>query len=143
MRKKSGPPERHLTKASEVEDLQKSSEIYLVCLGKNEDILKAFKIIAYKNDDLPFAILENAEIAKKFDAKQRSVVLLKKLVTKRNGLEKVRELSDFIAKYSMKKSVPSMTKKILVISLLNGKTVIIDYIRKVKESQKKIMEIFL
>ena len=105
MRKKSGPPARQLSTASEVEDLQKTSDVCIVYFGKNEDDLKAFKAVAEKNDDLPFAIVEDAEVAKKFNAKQRSVVLFKKFDEKRNDLETVKEkeLTDFIKTYSMKK----------------------------------------
>ena len=77
----------------------------LVYFGKNEDDLKVFNAVAEKNDDLSFGIVEDAEIAKKFNAKQRSVVLFKQFDEKRNDLETVKEkeLLDFIAKYSMKK----------------------------------------
>ena len=78
MRKKSGPPARKLSTASEVEDLQKANDVCIVYFGKNEDDLKEFNKVAEKNDDLPFAIVEDAEVAKKFNAKQRSVVLFKK-----------------------------------------------------------------
>ena len=105
MRKKSGPAARKLSTTSEVEDLQKSNDVCIVYFGKNEDDLKAFTTVAEKNDDLPFAIVEDAEVAKQFNAKQGSVVLFKKFDEKRNDLETVKEkeLSDFIAKYSMKK----------------------------------------
>ena len=105
MRKKSGPPARKLSTASEVEDLQKANDVCIVYFGKNEDDLKDFNKVAEKNDDLPFAIVEDAEVAKKFNAKERSVVLFKKFDEKRNDLETVKEkeLADFIAKYSMKK----------------------------------------
>jgi len=105
MRKKSGPPARKFSTAAEVEDLQKSNDVCIVYFGKNEDDLKAFNTVAEKNDDLPFAIVEDDEVAKKFNAKERSVVLFKKFDEKRNDLETVKEkeLTDFIAKYSMKK----------------------------------------
>ena len=98
MRKKSGPPARKLSTASEVEDLQKGNDVCIVYFGKNEDDLKDFNKVAEKNDDLPFAIVEDAEVAKKFNAKERSVVLFKKF-----DEVKEKELSEFIKKYSMKK----------------------------------------
>lgn len=91
MRKKSGPPARKLSTASEVEDLQKANDVCIVYFGKNEDDLKDFNKVAEKNDDLPFAIVEDAEVAKKFNAKERSVVLFKKFDEKRNDLETVKE----------------------------------------------------
>ena len=105
MRKKSGPPARQITKVSELEDFQSGNDVCLVYFGKNEDDLKVFNAVAEKNDDLSFGIVEDAEIAKKFNAKQRSVVLFKQFDEKRNDLETVKEkeLLDFIAKYSMKK----------------------------------------
>ena len=105
MRKKSGPPARKLSPASDFEDLQKANEVCIVYFGKNDNDLKAFNKVAEKKDDLPFTTVEDADVAKKFNAKQRSVVLFKKFDEKRNDLETVKEkdLTDFIAKYSMKK----------------------------------------
>ena len=120
VRKKSSPPARKLTTFSDVEDLQKNNDVCIVYFGKNEDDLKAFIKVAEKNEDLPFAIVEDEEIAKKFNAKQKSVVLFKKFDEKRNDLEaiKEKELSDFVEKYSMKK-VGSFDKK--TIELIFGK----------------------
>jgi protein disulfide-isomerase A1 len=128
MRKKSGPPARKLSTSSEVEDLQKSNDVCIVYFGKNEDDLKAFNNVAEKNDDLPFAIVEDAEVAKKFNAKQRSVVLFKKFDEKRNDLETVKEkeLTDFIAKSSMKK-VGSFDGKTAELVFEKNKRAIVDF----------------
>ena len=105
MRKKSGPAVRTLKTAEDVEKLQKDSDVCVVYFGKDAEDLKAFTKVAEKIDDIPFASVESEDVAKKFNAKQRSAVLFKKFDEKRNDLEKVKEkeLNDFVSQYSLKK----------------------------------------
>ena len=105
MRKKSGPPAKLLKTAEDVEKFQKDNQVCAVYFGKNEDEVKVFEGVASKIEDYPFGIVEDEEVAKKFNAKQRSVVLFKKFDEKRNDLETVKEkeLTEFLDKYSQKK----------------------------------------
>ena len=105
MRKKSGPPARILKTFEEVENFKKDNEVSAVYFGKNADDVKVFEGVATKIEDYPFGIVEDEEVAKKFQAKPRSVVLFKKFDEKRNDLETVKEkeLTEFLDKFSQKK----------------------------------------
>ena len=105
MRKKSGPPARTLKTFEEVENYQKDNEVCAIYFGKNADDLKIFEGVAAKIEEYPFGIVEDEEIAKKFNAKPRSVVLFKKFDEKRNDLETVKEkeLNEFLDKFSSKR----------------------------------------
>ena len=105
VRKKSGPPTKTLKTAEEVEQFQKDNEVCVVYFGKDAQDLKVFTDVAMKNEDYPFGVVEDEEIAKKFNAKTKTVVLFKKFDEKRNDLEtiKEKELNDFIDKFSQKR----------------------------------------
>ena len=105
VRKKSGPPTKSLKTVEEVEEFKKENEVCVVYFGKDPEEFKIFEGVASKNEDFPFGVVEDEEIAKKFNAKQKSVVLFKKFDEKRNDLENVKEkeLNEFIEKYSLKK----------------------------------------
>ena len=105
VRKKSGPPTKLLKTTQEVEEFQKENEVCVVYFGKDPEEFKVYEGVAAKIEDLPFGVVEDEEIAKKFNAKPKSVVLFKKFDEKRNDLEKVseKELNDFIEKHSQKR----------------------------------------
>ena len=105
MRKKSGPPAKTLKTAEEVEQFQKENEVCAIYFGKDEEELKIFTKVALKIEEYPFGLVEDEEVAKKFNAKPKSVVLFKKFDEKRNDLENVKEkeLNEFLEKYSQKR----------------------------------------
>ena len=105
VRKKSGPPTKLLKTAEEVEKFQKENDVCVVYFGKDAEEKKVYEAVATKIEDFPFAVVEDEEVAKKFNAKQRSVVLFKTFDEKRNDLETVKEkeLNEFVEKYSQKR----------------------------------------
>ena len=105
MRKKSGPPTRVLKTVEDVEAFQKDNEVCVIYFGKDAEELKVYEGVAVKIEDFPFGVVEDEEVAKKFNAKQKSVVLFKKFDEKRNDLETVKEkeLNEFVEKYSQKR----------------------------------------
>ena len=105
VRKKSGPPTKPLKTVEDVEAFQKDNEVCIVYFGKDADDMKVFEGVATKIEDYPFGVVEDEEVAKKFNAKPKSVVLFKKFDEKRNDLEKVTEkdLNDFVEKYAQKR----------------------------------------
>ena len=66
---------------------------------------KIFEGVTWKIEDYLFGIVEEEEIAKKFNAKPKSFVIFKKYYEKRNDLEtfKEKELNVFLEKYSQKR----------------------------------------
>ena len=105
VRKKSGPPTIALKTVEEVEKFQNENEVCAIYFGKDAEDLKIFEGVALKIEDYPFGVVEDEEVAKKFNAKPKSVVLFKKFDEKRNDLEKVKEkeLNEFLDKYSSKR----------------------------------------
>ena len=117
VRRKSVSPTQSLASVEEVEQFQKDNEVCVVYFGKDAEDLKVFSTVALKNDEFLFGVVESEEVAKKFNAKQRSVVLFKTFDEKRNDLEKVKEkdLIDFIEKYSQKKVADLDEKTVQII----------------------------
>ena len=105
VRKKSGPPTKVLKTFDEVEKFQKENDVCVIYFGKDDEDKKVYESVALKVEDFPFGVVEDEEIAKKFNAKQKSVVLFKKFDEKRNDLTEIKEkeLSEFVDKYSQKK----------------------------------------
>ena len=105
VRKKSGPPTKPLKTADDVEKFQSDNEVCAIYFGNDAEEIKVFEGVALKIEDYPFGVVEDEEVAKKFNAKPKSVVIFKKFDEKRNDLETVKEkeLNDFLEKYSQKR----------------------------------------
>ena len=105
VRKKSGPPTKLLQTSDDVEKFKSDNEVCAIYFGKDAEEIKVFEGAALKIEDYPFGVVEDEEVAKKFNAKPKSVVIFKKFDEKRNDLETVKEkeLNDFLEKYSQKK----------------------------------------
>ena len=105
VRKKSGPPTKPLKTADDVEKFQSDNEVCAIYFGNDAEEIKVFEGVALKIEDYPFGVVEDEEVAKKFNAKPKSVVIFKKFDEKRNDLQTVKEkeLNDFLEKYSQKR----------------------------------------
>ena len=105
LRKKSGPATRPLKTIEELEKFKNENVVGIVYFGTNEEEKKIFESVATKNDDYPFAYVEDKEIAEKANEKMGFVVLYKKFDEKRNEISgfKEKELSDFISVKSQKR----------------------------------------
>jgi len=105
VRKKSGPPTKLLKTSDDVEKFKSDNEVCAIYFGNDAEEIKVFEGAALKIEDYPFAVVEDEEVAKKYNAKTKSVVIFKKFDEKRNDLETVKEkeLNDFLEKYSQKR----------------------------------------
>ena len=105
VRKQSEPPTKTLKTVDDVEKFKSDNEACAIYFGNDDDEIKIFEGVALKLENYPFGVVGDETVAKKFNAKLKSVVIFKKFDEKRNDLETVKEkeLSDFIKKYSMKK----------------------------------------
>ena len=77
----------------------------MIYFGKDENDIEVCKKIARKNDFIPFGIVKNDELIKKFANNNKKIILYKKFDEKRNELNiiKEKEIEDFIIKYSTPK----------------------------------------
>ena len=106
--------------------------------GNDAEEIKVFEGVALKIEDCPFAIVEDEEVAKKFNAKPKSVVIFKKFDEKRNDIINFNEqkLENFIKKYSEQKVFDFNEKNINLIFNRN-KPAFIYFGRKGDLSWKK------
>ena len=105
LRKKSGPATRPLKTLEELEKFKNENVVGIVYFGTNDEEKKIFESVATKNDDYPFAYVEDKEIAEKANEKMGFVVLYKKFDEKRAEISgfKEKELSDFVTIKSQKR----------------------------------------
>ena len=82
-----------------------SDDAVMIYFGKDENDIEVCKKIARKNDFIPFGIVKNDELIKKFANNNKKIILYKKFDEKRNELNiiKEKEIEDFIIKYSTPK----------------------------------------
>ena len=105
VRKKAGAALQELKTEKDVEAFKDKNKVGLVFFGTNGTDIKTFEGVALDVEEYPFAIVKDAELAKKYKAKQNSVVLFKKFDEGRNELEFVTEtrLREFIDKHGTKR----------------------------------------
>ena len=100
VRKKSGPPTRTLKTIEDLEKFKKENPVCIIYFGTNADENKIFTNIALKNEDYPFGVVEDSDVAAKGDEKMGKVVLYKNFDEKRNEISGFNEkdLADFVEK---------------------------------------------
>ena len=105
VRKKSGPPTRTLKTIEDLEKFKKENPVCIIYFGTNADENKIFTNIALKNEDYPFGVVEDSDVAAKGDEKMGKVVLYKNFDEKRNEISGFNEkdLADFVEKKSQKR----------------------------------------
>lgn len=135
--KKTQPPTKNLDTVEDVEKFLKENPLCTIYFGKNAEDMKEFSKVALKNEDFPFATVDNVDVIKKY-SKEGTVVLFKDFDEKKNEMTTVKEkdLEDFYKKYSM----PRILK-------LNDKTIGLVFSEKfpavmlfVKDDDKKMDE---
>ena len=104
MRKKTGPATKTLKTVDEVEKFKKDNDVVLIYFGSKKEDIEEFTIVARKNEDFPFAIVEAEDVIKKF-TKSGTVVLFKNFDEGKRETTEVKEkkLDEFIDKYSSPK----------------------------------------
>ena len=105
VRKQSEPPTKTLKTVDDVEKFKSDNEACAIYFGNDDDEIKIFEGVALKLENYPFGVVGDETVAKKFNAKLKSVVIFKKFDEKRNDLETVKEkeLNNFLEKYFYKK----------------------------------------
>ncbi|MCP3683415.1 MAG: thioredoxin fold domain-containing protein [bacterium] len=106
LRKKTGPPSKEFTAASDVEAWNNSNEVGLVFFGSNAELFEVFQNVARSNDDVSFGYCSTDECLTHFNAKHGQVTIFKKFDEKRNDLTEPftsDSLSGFIIKFSSPK----------------------------------------
>ena len=134
-----------LTTVDEVENFKINNDICVVYFGNDEKDLKIIQTMSIKFERLFFGVVENENIAKNFNAKQRSVVLFKQFDEKRNDIDKIeeKELYFFIDKHS-KRKIESFEKDIVERVFKKHQPAIVyfgDYGDKWKEHEKIMRKI--
>ncbi|KAI6202382.1 Protein disulfide-isomerase [Aphelenchoides besseyi] len=79
LKKKTGPAAKELKSSDEVKEFKESSDVTIVAFYNSADEAKAFLEVAAAIDDIPFAVVYDADVAKSaLELKKEGVVLFKK-----------------------------------------------------------------
>jgi len=78
LKKKTGPVAKELKSADELKEFQESAEVVIVGYFKNKDDAKVYLEVAAAVDDVPFAVIHEADVAKGAELSDGSIALFKK-----------------------------------------------------------------
>ena len=145
MRKKTGPATKLIKSEEEIDKLKKDNDVVLIYFGNNKNELDEYIKVARKNEDFPFANVENEEIAKKLGIKMGTVVMFRNFEEPQKELSKdltSKKIEEFIDAFSSPKV---MTFDEKAAQIIFGKAIpaIILYCDKKSEKweeYRKIME---
>ena len=109
MRKKTGPATKLIQSTEDIDKLKKDNDVVLIYFGNNKNELDEYTKVARKNEDFPFANVENEEIAKKLGIKMGTVVMF------RNFEEPQKELSGSLTSKKIEEFIDSFSSpKVMV-----------------------------
>ena len=103
MRKKTGPATKLIQSTEDIDKLKKDNDVVLIYFGNNKNELDEYTKVARKNEDFPFANVENEEIAKKLGIKMGTVVMF------RNFEEPQKELSGSLTSKKIEEFIDSFS----------------------------------
>ena len=103
MRKKTGPATKLIQSTEDIDKLKKDNDVVLIYFGNNKNELDEYIKVARKNEDFPFANVENEEIAKKLGIKMGTVVMF------RNFEEPQKELSGSLTSKKIEEFIDSFS----------------------------------
>jgi protein disulfide-isomerase A1 len=78
LKKKTGPVAKEITSSDELKEFQESAEVVIVGYFKNKDDGKVYLEVAAAVDDVPFAVIYEAGVAKAADLSEGTITLFKK-----------------------------------------------------------------
>ena len=103
MRKKTVPATKLIQSTEDIDKLKKDNDVVLIYFGNNKNELDEYIKVARKNEDFPFANVENEEIAKKLGIKMGTVVMF------RNFEEPQKELSGSLTSKKIEEFIDSFS----------------------------------
>lgn len=79
--KKTGPPAKEISSADAAEEFIGASNVAVIGFFKDQstDLAKAFLDVAAGIDDIPFGISSDDSVIEKYESKDESIVLFKKV----------------------------------------------------------------
>ena len=110
LKKKTGPPAIELTSDAEAKTFQDSQKVVVVAYfeSKESDAAKVYLSVAAENDDIPFGITYNNDVAQTLGVTKQGVVLFKKFDENQVFLE------DELTEENLKKFVSSNSLPLVV-----------------------------
>ena len=78
LKKKSGPAAKELKTQDEFKDFQESAEVVIVAHYKSNEEAKDYLEVAALVDDIQFAVIYDAEVAKAVELKENTISMFKK-----------------------------------------------------------------
>ena len=113
-KKTTGSAIEELFNEEDIDIFKQSDDVVMIYFGKDENDIKECIKIARKDDNIPFGIIKDENLIKKYANNDRKIILYKNFDEKSRELNiiKEKEIQDFINKYSTPKLMRNITEKI-------------------------------
>ena len=104
-KKTTGSAIEELFNEEDIDIFKQSDDVVMIYFGKDENDIKECIKIARKDDNIPFGIIKDVNLIKKYANNDRKIILYKNFDEKSRELNiiKEKEIQDFINKYSTPK----------------------------------------
>ena len=104
-KKTTGSAIEELFNEEDIDIFKQSDDVVMIYFGKDENDIKECIKIARKDDNIPFGIIKDENLIKKYANNDRKIILYKNFDEKSRELNiiKEKEIQDFINKYSTPK----------------------------------------
>ena len=106
-KKTNGPAIEELNYEEDIDIFKQGEDVVIIYFGKDEKDIEEFTKVARKDDNIPFGIIKNDELIKKYAKNSKKIILYKSFDEKEQEQElniiKEKEIEEFINKYSTPK----------------------------------------
>ena len=111
-RKTNGPAIEELNYEEDIDIFKQGEDVVIIYFGNDKKDIEEYIKVARKDDDIPFGIIKNDELIKKYANNSKKIILYKTFDEQKRELNiiKEKEIEEFINKYSTAKLM-SMDKK--------------------------------
>ena len=106
IRKKThGPAIEELNYEEDIDIFKQGEDVVIIYFGNDEKDIEEYQKIARKDDDIPFGVIKNDELIKKYAKNNKKIIMYKTFDEKQRELNiiKEKEIEEFINKYSTPK----------------------------------------
>ena len=143
-KKTNGPAIEELNEELDIDIFIQGDDVVMIYYGKDENDIEECIKIARKNDDIPFGIVKNDELIKKFANNTKKIMIYKHFDENKQELNIIKEkdIEDFIIKYSTPK-IMNMDKKTMNFIFEKKIPAIILYAHEHSRKWKKYKQLML
>jgi protein disulfide-isomerase A1 len=110
LKKKTGPVAKELKTSDEIKDFQDSADVVVIAHFKNNDDAKEYLEVAAAVDDVPFAIIHEAEAASSAEISDKGIALFKKFDDNRVNYEEEKIAVDTLKTWIQANRLPLVSE---------------------------------